>query len=78
INIFTNACEATVPQIIIYHYDAITSEKTLPPRFTLLLIKQLQLQPEFYPAGTYDGKKNRFMPYIIDFGWAKSNSQPRN
>ncbi|KAJ3844614.1 argonaute-like protein [Lentinula raphanica] len=88
INVFTNACEATVPQNIIYHYDvAIASEKTLPPRFTMLLIKQLQLQPEFHPAGAYDGKKNLFMPHIIDFGGANShdynialngNSQPRD
>ncbi|KAJ3829936.1 argonaute-like protein [Lentinula raphanica] len=77
-----------IPQNIIYHYDvAITSEKTLPPRLTMLLVKQLQLQPEFHPAGAYDGKKNLFMPHIIDFGGTNArdynitlngNAQPTN
>ncbi|KAJ3794428.1 argonaute-like protein [Lentinula aff. detonsa] len=86
VEVHTNACEAVIPQHIIYHYDAIVSEKTLPPRLTIQLIKQLQLQPEFHPAGAYDGKKNLFMPHLIDFGGVNSrdynvamngNSQPR-
>ncbi|KAJ4482406.1 argonaute-like protein [Lentinula aciculospora] len=87
LTVHTNACEAKVPQGIIYHYDAIMTEKTLPPRFAMQLIKQLQLQPEFAPAGAYDGKKNLFMPHLIDMGGANSreynivmngNSAPRN
>ncbi|KAE9392991.1 Piwi-domain-containing protein [Gymnopus androsaceus JB14] len=66
VSVFTNACEASVPENIIYHYDAI--EKTLPARVNMVLLKQLQLEPEFHPAGAYDGKKNLFMPHRIDFG----------
>ncbi|KAJ3855572.1 argonaute-like protein [Lentinula lateritia] len=88
IQVFTNACEAMVPEGLIYHYDvAIVTEKTMPPRVAHQLIKQLQVQPEFHPAGAYDGKKNLYMTHLIDFGGPDSrdynvamngNSQPRD
>jgi eukaryotic translation initiation factor 2C len=74
VTVHTNACEASVPQGIIYHYDVVIlpEEKTLPPRFTMQLIKQMQMEPEFHPVGVYDGKKNLFMPHEINFGGANS------
>ncbi|KIK63449.1 hypothetical protein GYMLUDRAFT_163093 [Collybiopsis luxurians FD-317 M1] len=89
INVFTNAVEATIPDCIIYHYDTILPEdKVLPIRLTMQLIKQLQVEPEFHPAGAYDGRKNLFMSHRINFeGGTDSreynvamngNSQPRD
>ncbi|KAJ3888986.1 argonaute-like protein [Lentinula edodes] len=70
IKVKTNTCVVQVPQKIIHHYDDIVSEKTLPPRFTMQLVKELQQKEEFLPKGSYDGKKNLFMPHVIDFGGA--------
>ncbi|KAJ3805205.1 argonaute-like protein [Lentinula aff. lateritia] len=77
IKVKTNTCVVQVPQKMIYHYDDIVSEKTLPPRFTMQLVKELQQKEEFLPKGSYDGKKNLFMPHVIDFGGADMReSQP--
>ncbi|KAJ4500182.1 Piwi domain-containing protein [Lentinula lateritia] len=70
IKVKTNTCVVQVPRKMIYHYDDIVSEKTLPPRFTMQLVKELQQKEEFLPKGSYDGKKNLFMPHVIDFGGA--------
>ncbi|KAJ3847737.1 argonaute-like protein [Lentinula lateritia] len=70
IKVKTNTC---VVQLIILSALGtinIVSEKTLPPRFTMQLVKELQQKEEFLPKGSYDGKKNLFMPHVIDFGGA--------
>ncbi|KAF9257187.1 Piwi-domain-containing protein [Marasmius fiardii PR-910] len=74
IQLFVNATEISIPDRMIYHYDiTITgpSGKTdsFPPRYTHELIKQLQRDtaPEvFQPAGAYDGKKNLYMPHLLN------------
>ncbi|KAF5364873.1 hypothetical protein D9757_013044 [Collybiopsis confluens] len=70
------------------HVAILPEDKVLPQRLTMLLIKQLQLQPEFQPIGAYDGRKNLFMPHLINFGKGidsrtydipmNGNSQPRD
>ncbi|CAL1700780.1 unnamed protein product [Somion occarium] len=64
IEVFTNHYEVSIPQGMIYHYDAISpSEHTLPARLNMELIVKLQERdhPEiFTPRGVYDGRKNMF------------------
>ncbi|KAK1235216.1 hypothetical protein PQX77_001568, partial [Marasmius sp. AFHP31] len=52
-----------------------SDKAAFPPRFTHQLIKQLQHDTApnvFQPAGVYDGKKNLYMPHLLDLG--KSDS----
>ncbi|GLB33868.1 putative argonaute family protein [Lyophyllum shimeji] len=62
--IHVNSFETSIPQGIIHHYDVISpSEKTLPARLNMDLIRELQekVAPQlFTPRGVYDGRKNLF------------------
>ncbi|KAJ7611818.1 argonaute-like protein [Roridomyces roridus] len=63
--IYVNSFVTTVPSDIIHHYDlAISpSEKTLPARMTMDLVRRLQfdIAPQiFTPRCVYDGRKNIF------------------
>ncbi|KAK7021928.1 hypothetical protein VNI00_017157 [Paramarasmius palmivorus] len=69
--VFINALDISIPGSLIYHYDAIDSDKAYPTRFTQKLIYELQhnIQPQvFLPVGAYDGKKNLFMPHELVLG----------
>ncbi|KAJ6628679.1 hypothetical protein B0H10DRAFT_1777546, partial [Mycena sp. CBHHK59/15] len=61
----------TVPDSIIHHYDVIfPSEKTLPARMTMDLIRRLQFDvaPQiFTPRCVYDGRKNIFAVRRLPF-----------
>ncbi|KAG7439281.1 eukaryotic translation initiation factor 2C [Guyanagaster necrorhizus] len=67
-----NACEMNVPDITVYHYDAI--DKTLRAAFNMQLIEALQAQyPDvFIKAAVYDGKKNLYTSHWLDFGTGNS------
>ncbi|KAJ7047297.1 argonaute-like protein [Mycena alexandri] len=63
--IYVNSFATTVPSSIIHHYDVVISpsEKTLPARMTMDLIRRLQFDvaPQiFTPRCVYDGRKNIF------------------
>ncbi|KAJ7507898.1 argonaute-like protein [Mycena galericulata] len=63
--IYVNSFVTTVPSSIIHHYDVVISpsEKTLPARMTMDLIRRLQFDvaPQiFTPRCVYDGRKNCF------------------
>ncbi|KAF7301729.1 Argonaute-like protein [Mycena indigotica] len=66
--IFVNSFETTIPNATIHHYDGRSlvispSEKTLPARMTMDLIRRLQFNvaPQiFTPRVVYDGRKNIF------------------
>ncbi|KAJ7228592.1 argonaute-like protein, partial [Mycena pura] len=63
--IFVNSFVTTIPSSIIHHYDVVISpsEKTLPARMTMDLIRRLQFDvaPQiFTPRCVYDGRKNIF------------------
>ncbi|KAJ7180167.1 argonaute-like protein [Mycena crocata] len=65
VSIFVNSFVTTVPSSIIHHYDVVISpsEKTLPARMTMDLIRRLQFDvaPQiFTPRCVYDGRKNIF------------------
>ncbi|KAJ7781167.1 argonaute-like protein [Mycena metata] len=69
VQIFVNSFATTVPSSIIHHYDGkfkfviSPSEKTLPARMTMDLIRRLQFDvaPQiFTPRCVYDGRKNIF------------------
>ncbi|KAK0227575.1 argonaute-like protein [Armillaria fumosa] len=66
--VLVNACEMDIPDITVYHYDAM--EKSLSATFNLKLIEALQSQyPDaFIKAAVYDGKKNLYTSYKLDFG----------
>ncbi|KAG6837428.1 hypothetical protein H0H93_009522 [Arthromyces matolae] len=70
--IFVNSFATTIPENIIHHYDVIfPSEKTLPARLNMDLIKELQLNvaPQiFTPRAVYDGRKNLFAARELPFG----------
>ncbi|KAF4619813.1 hypothetical protein D9613_005017 [Agrocybe pediades] len=72
LNIFVNSFTTTIPEGVIHHYDVISpSEKTLPARLNMDIIKQLQLRiaPEiFTPRAVYDGRKNLFAIRELPFG----------
>ncbi|KAF8913963.1 argonaute-like protein [Gymnopilus junonius] len=72
LNIFVNSFKTTIPEGVIYHYDVITpSEKTLPARLNMDIIKSLQtrIAPEiFTPRAVYDGRKNIFVARELPFG----------
>ncbi|KAF5388155.1 hypothetical protein D9615_000461 [Tricholomella constricta] len=74
--IFVNSFATTIPEGIIHHYDIISpSEKTLPARLNMDLIKALQtdVAPQiFTPRGVYDGRKNLFAARELPFGDANS------
>ncbi|KAJ6539414.1 argonaute-like protein [Mycena capillaripes] len=72
VNIFVNSFETTVPSSIIHHYDVVISpsEKTLPARMTMDLIRRLQFDvaPQiFTPRCVYDGRKNIFSIHKLRF-----------
>ncbi|KAJ7682732.1 argonaute-like protein [Mycena polygramma] len=72
VNIYVNSFETTVPSSIIYHYDVVISpsEKTLPARMTMDLIRRLQFDvaPQiFTPRCVYDGRKNIFSIQKLPF-----------
>ncbi|KAJ7068346.1 argonaute-like protein [Mycena amicta] len=63
--IFVNSFQTTIPNTTIHHYDVVISpsEKTLPARMTMDLIRRLQFNvaPQiFTPRVVYDGRKNIF------------------
>ncbi|KAF7332103.1 Argonaute-like protein [Mycena kentingensis (nom. inval.)] len=63
--IFVNSFATTIPNSVIHHYDVVISpsEKTLPARMTMDLIRRLQFNvaPQiFTPRVVYDGRKNIF------------------
>ncbi|KAJ7179067.1 hypothetical protein C8R46DRAFT_1345500 [Mycena filopes] len=65
VSIYVNSFTTTVPSSIIHHYDVVISpsEKTLPARMTMDLIRRLQFDvaPQiFTPRCVYDGRKNIF------------------
>ncbi|KAK0445338.1 argonaute-like protein [Desarmillaria tabescens] len=68
ITVAVNACEMNIPDITVYHYDAM--EKSLRAAFNLKLIVALQKQyPDvFIKAAVYDGKKNLYTSYRLNFG----------
>ncbi|KAK0445339.1 argonaute-like protein [Desarmillaria tabescens] len=67
--VFVNACEMDTPDITIYHYD-VAIEKSLRQAFNMQLIEALQSQhlDMFSKAAVYDGKKNLYTSYKLDFG----------
>ncbi|KAK0229319.1 argonaute-like protein [Armillaria nabsnona] len=67
--VLVNACEMNIPDITVYHYD-VAMEKSLRAAFNLQLIEALQSQyPDvFLKAAVYDGKKNLYTSYKLDFG----------
>ncbi|KAG6825821.1 hypothetical protein H0H93_000261, partial [Arthromyces matolae] len=82
-DIYVNFFPTTIPEDIIHHYDDFffhnglvvisPSEKTLPARFNMDLIKELQFNvaPQiFTPRGVYDGRKNIFAARAFNFGGA--------
>ncbi|KAK0217148.1 argonaute-like protein [Armillaria fumosa] len=64
-----NACPMNIPDITVYHYD-VAMEKALRAAFNLKLIEALQSQyPDvFIKAVGYDGKKNLYTSYKLNFG----------
>ncbi|KAF9055354.1 argonaute-like protein [Hymenopellis radicata] len=75
LNCYVNYFEVSVPTSVISHYDVVIlpSEKTLPARFNMDLIKELQSSnPLFNPKGVYDGRKNFFTAKPLDFNGARS------
>ncbi|KAJ7481095.1 argonaute-like protein [Mycena galericulata] len=65
VSIHVNSFVTTIPSSIIHHYDVVItpSEKTLPARLTLEIIRRLQFDvaPQiFTPRCVYDGRKNIF------------------
>ncbi|KAK0210004.1 argonaute-like protein [Desarmillaria ectypa] len=83
ITVGVNACEMNIPDIMVYHYDGkisssirrdglhvSTMEKSFRAAFNLKLIEALQSQyPDvFIKAAAYDGKKNLYTSYKLDFG----------
>ncbi|EGO01882.1 hypothetical protein SERLA73DRAFT_49361 [Serpula lacrymans var. lacrymans S7.3] len=72
IPIASNFFNITLPENIIYHYDVISpSEKTLPARLNMELIKHLQTidAPNvFTPPAVYDGRKNMFASRRLALG----------
>ncbi|KAF8165280.1 argonaute-like protein [Crassisporium funariophilum] len=70
--IFVNSYVTTIPEGVIHHYDVISpSEKTLPARLNMDIIKQLQTNtaPDiFTPRAVYDGRKNMFAIRELPFG----------
>ncbi|KAG6917905.1 hypothetical protein DXG01_000514 [Tephrocybe rancida] len=74
--IFVNSFATSIPEGIIHHYDVISpSEKTLPARLNMDLIKALQTEVApriFTPRGVYDGRKNLFCARELPFDGADS------
>ncbi|KAK0445347.1 argonaute-like protein [Desarmillaria tabescens] len=64
-----NACEMNIPDIMVYHYD-VAMDKSLRAAFNMKLIEALQSQYPgvFIRAAVYDGKKNLYTSYRLDFG----------
>ncbi|KAK0443707.1 uncharacterized protein EV420DRAFT_1217578, partial [Desarmillaria tabescens] len=63
-----NTCEMNIPDIMVYHYDAM--EKSHRAAFNIQLIEALQSQyaDVFIKAAVYDGKKNLYTSHRLDFG----------
>ncbi|KAK0206676.1 argonaute-like protein [Desarmillaria ectypa] len=74
VKIFVNSFECTIPKSIIHHYDVIMpSEKTLPARLNMELIRALQTTTApaiFTPRAVYDGRKNLFAARELPFNGA--------
>ncbi|PBL02679.1 argonaute-like protein [Armillaria gallica] len=76
VKIFVNSFECTIPKSIIHHYDGmfiLPSEKTLPARLNMELIKELQTTTApaiFTPRAVYDGRKNLFAARELPFDGA--------
>ncbi|KAK0482092.1 argonaute-like protein [Armillaria luteobubalina] len=74
VKIFVNSFECTIPKSIIHHYDVIfPSEKTLPARLNMELIRELQSTTApaiFTPRAVYDGRKNLFAARALPFDGA--------
>ncbi|KAG6866468.1 hypothetical protein C0991_003986 [Blastosporella zonata] len=71
--IYVNSFATSIPEDIIHHYDVISpSEKTLPARLNMDIIKALQTSaPQiFTPRGVYDGRKNLFAARELPFDGA--------
>jgi eukaryotic translation initiation factor 2C len=73
IPISVNSFVTTIPEAVIHHYDVVISpsEKTLPARLNMDIIKQLQyvVAPSiFTPRAVYDGRKNMFAARELPFG----------
>ncbi|KAJ7368370.1 argonaute-like protein, partial [Mycena albidolilacea] len=72
VTIQVNSFATSVPNSIIHHYDVVISpsEKTLPARMTMDLIRRLQFDvaPQiFTPRCVYDGRKNIFSIHRLKF-----------
>ncbi|KAK6974964.1 hypothetical protein R3P38DRAFT_3238453 [Favolaschia claudopus] len=72
VTIQVNSFATSIPNSIIHHYDVVISpsEKTLPARMTMDLIRRLQfdIAPQtFTPRGVYDGRKNLFCIQKLPF-----------
>ncbi|KAK7061790.1 hypothetical protein R3P38DRAFT_3490883 [Favolaschia claudopus] len=72
VTIQVNSFATSIPNSIIHHYDVVISpsEKTLPARMTMDLIRRLQfdIAPQtFSPRGVYDGRKNLFCIQKLPF-----------
>jgi eukaryotic translation initiation factor 2C len=77
LDIYVNSFVTTIPEGVIHHYDVVISpsEKTLPARLNMALIKTLQTQvaPQiFTPRAVYDGRKNMFAIRELPFGGSSS------
>ncbi|KAG8985277.1 hypothetical protein FRB90_004845 [Tulasnella sp. 427] len=71
VDVIVNCFRADVPTGMIYHYDTILPEdKTLPPRATVHIIRQMQEQNRtiFTKRGCYDGRKNLYSVVKYSFG----------
>ncbi|KAI0719595.1 argonaute-like protein [Cerioporus squamosus] len=73
LTVSTNHFEVSIPEQIIHHYDVLISpsEKTLPARLNMEIIKRLQTEvaPQvFTPRAVYDGRKNLFAARELPFG----------
>ncbi|KAF9460917.1 argonaute-like protein [Collybia nuda] len=76
IAVHVNAFVTSIPDKVIYHYDAVistsnSSSTTLPARFNGELIKKLQTEVApsvFTPKVVYDGRKNIFSTRLLPFG----------
>ncbi|EJF61200.1 argonaute-like protein [Dichomitus squalens LYAD-421 SS1] len=72
LGVWTNHYEVKIPEANIHHYDVVISpsEKTLPARLNMEIIKRLQsdIAPDvFTPRAVYDGRKNMFAARELPF-----------
>ncbi|ESK90827.1 argonaute-like protein [Moniliophthora roreri MCA 2997] len=72
IKVSTNACQVTVPQGSVYHYDAFLIMLSISNFLYSRHYARQKLSSE--GAGVYDGKKNLFMPHELDFGGGETTA----